>query len=453
MIDKNSQFMAILTNVGAAKLANANALGLPWKLAALGVGDSNETNPMPSATQTKLINERRRAPLNQLMIDPVNPAVIIAEQIIPADVGGWWVREIGLYDEDDDLVAVANCAPSYKALMDQGSARTLIVRMSLIVSSTGNIVLKIDPAVVLATREYVDQSIKNGKTAVAVKLETPRRISLTGALTGSGMFDGTADVSINAALGDSGAIPGTYTKVVIDKKGLVIGNEQLTHADIPSLPWSKITEGKPTTLGGYGITDALTKTGTAAAAVKLETGRTIALAGALTGSTTFDGTGNVSINATLADSGAIPGTYTKVVIDKKGLVVGNEQLTHADIPGLPWGKITDGKPTTLAGYGITDALGKTGTAAAAVKLETGRTIALAGALTGSTTFDGTGNVSINATLADSGVVAGAYPKVVINSKGLVVGSQNLVQSDIPNLPWSRISSGKPTTLDGYGISD
>ncbi|MEB0106644.1 phage tail protein [Pseudomonas sp. MH9.3] len=201
MIDQNSQFMAILTNVGAAKLANANSLGLPWKLAALGVGDANDTNPMPSATQTKLINELRRAPLNQLMIDPVNPAVIIAEQIIPADVGGWWVREIGLYDEDNDLVAVANCAPSYKALMDQGSARTLIVRMSLIVSSTGNIALKIDPAVVLATREYVDLSFD--------RVLPPNKT------------------------------PGTYFQVTTDKRGVVQSGRN------------------PTTLGGFGITDGL----------------------------------------------------------------------------------------------------------------------------------------------------------------------------------------------------
>jgi len=159
MIDRNSQFMAILTSVGAAKLANANALGIPWNLTALGVGDANGTDPIPSATQTKLINEQRRAPLNQLRVDPVNSAVIIAEQVIPADVGGWWIREIGLYDSDGDLVAVSNCAPSFKPALDQGSGRTQIVRMNFIVSSTNNIVLKIDPAVVLATREYVDLKV------------------------------------------------------------------------------------------------------------------------------------------------------------------------------------------------------------------------------------------------------------------------------------------------------
>ena len=103
MIDANSQFFAILTNVGMAKQANADALGVPWKITEMGVGDANPAgvenpaNPVPSPTQTKLLHEWRRRPLNQLKVDPVDPAIIIAEQIIPADEGGKWIREIGLY--------------------------------------------------------------------------------------------------------------------------------------------------------------------------------------------------------------------------------------------------------------------------------------------------------------------------------------------------------------------
>lgn len=159
MINETSQFFAILTNVGAAKQANADALGIPWKLTEMGVGDANGTDPIPSVTQTSLINEWRRRPLNQLLIDPLNPAVLIAEQVIPAEEGGYWIREIGLYDADGDLVAVANCAPSFKPVLSQGSGRVQIVRMNFIVNSTGNITLKIDPSVVLATREYVDKKI------------------------------------------------------------------------------------------------------------------------------------------------------------------------------------------------------------------------------------------------------------------------------------------------------
>ncbi|MEX5581457.1 phage tail protein [Pseudomonas lurida] len=192
MIDQNSQFMAILTNVGAAKLANANSLGLPWKLTALGVGDANGTDPVPSATQTKLINERRRAPLNQLLIDPVNAAVVIAEQVIPADIGGWWIRELGLYDEDGDLVAVSNCAPSFKPVLSQGSGRTQIVRMNFIVSSTGNIVLKIDPAIVLATRDYVDSAVTEALNKLDFKHSVLVATTAAIVLSGPQVIDGVA---------------------------------------------------------------------------------------------------------------------------------------------------------------------------------------------------------------------------------------------------------------------
>lgn len=160
MTDANTQFFAILTSVGKAKQANADALGIPWLITQMGVGDANNIDPViPAEGQTKLINEWRRRPLNRLFVDPVNPAVLIAEQVIPADEGGKWIREIGLYDADGDLVAVANCAPSFKPLLSQGSGRTQIVRMNFIVTSTGNIQLKIDPAVVLATRAFVEAAI------------------------------------------------------------------------------------------------------------------------------------------------------------------------------------------------------------------------------------------------------------------------------------------------------
>lgn len=192
MIDPNSQFFAILTAVGEAKQANADALGIPWKLTELGVGDANGTDPIPDRTQKKLINERRRRQLNKLSIDPANPNILIAEQIIPADEGGWWIREIGLYDADGDLVAVANCAPSYKPLMSQGSGRTQVVRVNFIVSSAANVVLMIDPAVVLATRKFVTDSITDAVNQQDVKQSV--LVATTGpiVLAGAQTIDGVA---------------------------------------------------------------------------------------------------------------------------------------------------------------------------------------------------------------------------------------------------------------------
>lgn len=91
-----------------------------------------------------------------LYIDPQNSSQIIAEQVIPETEGGWWIREVGLFDETGALIAVGNCPESYKPQLTEGSGRTQTVRMVLITSSTDNITLKIDPAVVLATRKYVD---------------------------------------------------------------------------------------------------------------------------------------------------------------------------------------------------------------------------------------------------------------------------------------------------------
>lgn len=190
MIDPNSQFFAILTAAGEAKQANADALGIPWKLTEMGVGDANGADPIPDRAQTRLINERRRRPLNKLSVDPANPNIIVAEQIIPADEGGWWIREIGLYDADGALVAVANCAPSYKPLMSQGSGRTQVVRMNFIVSSAASVVLKIDPAVVLATRQYVDDSIadtvnrQDAKASVLVATTGPIQLAGTPTIDG-----------------------------------------------------------------------------------------------------------------------------------------------------------------------------------------------------------------------------------------------------------------------------
>ncbi|HGW7494578.1 phage tail protein [Escherichia coli] len=152
----STKFYTLLTDIGAAKLASAAALGVPLKITHMAVGDGGGTLPTPDAKQTALVNEKRRAALNMLYIDPQNSSQIIAEQVIPENEGGWWIREVGLFDESGALIAVGNCPESYKPQLAEGSGRTQTVRMVLITSSTDNITLKIDPAVVLATRKYVD---------------------------------------------------------------------------------------------------------------------------------------------------------------------------------------------------------------------------------------------------------------------------------------------------------
>lgn len=153
------KYYAIVTNLGAAKIANAAALGTKLNITHMAVGDGGGTLPTPNASQTKLVNEWRRAAINTLSVDPANASQVIAEQVIPESEGGFWIREMGLFDADGTLIAVCNTPETYKPALQEGSGRTQTVRMILIVNSTDAITLKIDPSVVLATRQYADSKV------------------------------------------------------------------------------------------------------------------------------------------------------------------------------------------------------------------------------------------------------------------------------------------------------
>ena len=203
MVDKNSIFGGMLTTQGAAKKTNCDALGIPWEPRYMLIGDANGADPVPSPTQTKLVNQVYRAQLNQLRVSPTDANILIAELVLPPDVGGWWIRELALEDKDGVFCAVANAAPSYKPLLAQGSGRNQVVRMHIITSGTSNIQLKIDPSVVLATRQYVDETI-------------------------NGLLPANKPA-------------GTYTKVTVNDRGVFVSGSN------------------PTTLAGFGITDTYTK--------------------------------------------------------------------------------------------------------------------------------------------------------------------------------------------------
>ncbi|HIH5943094.1 TPA: phage tail protein, partial [Proteus mirabilis] len=128
------KFFALLTVIGANKLAKATALGTTLKITQMAVGDGGGTLPMPSEEQTKLVNEKRRAGINTLFIDSKNANQIVAEQVIPENEGGYWIREIGLFDDEGSLIAVGNCPETYKPQLQEGSGRTQTIRMILTVS-------------------------------------------------------------------------------------------------------------------------------------------------------------------------------------------------------------------------------------------------------------------------------------------------------------------------------
>lgn len=154
-----NKYKAIITTAGAAKIAAASAGGTQLKIVSMAVGDGNGTLPTPNPAQTKLVNEKYRAALNGLTIDKALKNHILAEMIIPANVGGFWLREMGLYDEAGTLIAVSNMAESYKPKLEEGSGRTQTLRMILIVSSTEAIQVIAGGDTVLATKDYVTDAI------------------------------------------------------------------------------------------------------------------------------------------------------------------------------------------------------------------------------------------------------------------------------------------------------
>ncbi|WP_256822140.1 MULTISPECIES: phage tail protein [unclassified Pseudomonas] len=314
MIDQNSQFFAILTAVGEAKQANATALGQPWTFSQMGVGDANNADPIPDRTQTRLINEWRRASVNQVRTDPANPNIIITEQVIPADVGGKWIREIALYDADGDMVAVANCAPSFKPLLVQGTGKTQIIRMNFIVANTASVVLKIDPAIVLATREYVDSQIVEAMAKMdfkhSVLVATTASIALSGVQTIDGVLlpaDARVLVKNQAAAKENGLY-------VVSSAGVWKRTQDAdTSVEVTPGLFVSVETG---TLNGDSVwqlvTDAPIVLDTTALSFEMAVGRT----------------------------GVSAGSYANVTVDKCGRVIAGTN------------------PSTLAGHGITDGLQK-----------------------------------------------------------------------------------------------
>ena len=156
----STKFKTIITTAGAEKLAAATVPGgKKVNITVMAVGDGGGTLPEPNAGQTKLINEVWRHALNKISQDSRNSNYIVAELVIPPEVGGFWMRELGLYDDEGALIAVANMAESYKPELAEGSGRAQTCRMVIIVSSIASVELSIDSTMVMATQDYVDDKL------------------------------------------------------------------------------------------------------------------------------------------------------------------------------------------------------------------------------------------------------------------------------------------------------
>ncbi|MEX3390346.1 tail fiber protein [Escherichia coli] len=155
------KFKTVITDTGAKKLAQAAAPdGKPVRLTHMAVGDGGGTLPTPDSKQTRLVHEVWRHTVNRIILDATHQNRIIAELVIPPETGGFWIREIGVFDEHGDLIAVGNTAESYKPAVAEGSGRAQTFRTILTVSSTATVALTVDNTMVMATVDYVDDKLK-----------------------------------------------------------------------------------------------------------------------------------------------------------------------------------------------------------------------------------------------------------------------------------------------------
>ena len=372
----------------------------------------------------------------------------------------------------------------------------------------------------LTANKYLTQSAADSRYVTS-----SRKVIAGTGLSGGGAL--TSDVTLS--LGTSGVVAGTYTKVMVDAYGRVTSGTNLSSTDIPNLDWSKITTGKPTTLAGYGITDAYTKTEADGKYVTIATAQTVS------GAKTFSATMKTSsvLPSTDANSAlggtanrwsnvySVNGVFSQNVTAK--LLSASESLQIGDAY-LKWDAANNAvyvikkDGTTPVGFYSTDWLsakgvskGSGGTGGASTLYQLVDVLAndtedgVEGAAAGKAlVFDGThwraGDAGLNESqlysyltankyltqsaadsryvtssrkviagtglsgggaltsdvtlsLGTSGVVAGTYTKVMVDAYGRVTSGTNLSSTDIPNLDWSKITTGKPTTLAGYGITD
>jgi hypothetical protein len=149
-----NEYYTLITTIGQAKLAAAAASEDSINLANIAVGDGSYT---PSVGQTSLVSEKWRASLSTVQTDAANPGRVIAEGVVPPEAGGWYIREVGLFDADGDLFAIAKFPETYKPVLESGSAKDLFLRLYLDVGSAAAVSLSVDPSLILATREYIGE--------------------------------------------------------------------------------------------------------------------------------------------------------------------------------------------------------------------------------------------------------------------------------------------------------
>jgi len=242
-----SKFKSIVTTIGQARIASAIESGKDVNITHLAVGDGNGSATEPSAGQTALVHETYRLALNSIKIDNKNANWIIAEAIIPASVGGFWRRAMGLFSAQGELIAVSNMADSYKPTLEEGSGRTQTLRMVLTVTDTDAVSLTIDDTLIIATEEYVNNLL--------AEHEASRRHP-DGTLTAKGF------VQLNSAVDSTSEVLAATPKAVKTSYDLAKSANDNANGRVPN---TRKVNGKAlsadinltaTDVGAYSITDS-----------------------------------------------------------------------------------------------------------------------------------------------------------------------------------------------------
>lgn len=306
-----NEFFTILTAVGMDKLAAAQVSGTMLQLTQMAVGDGDNGGYYnPTEAQATLKHEVWRGAINHLAVDANNPNWIVAELVIPDTVGGFYIREVGLLDATGALIAVGKFPESYKPTLATGSNKQLHVRMILEVSNASAVTLQVDPSVVLATRKYCDDKvaaeINKLDSKQSVRVATTAALALSGLQTVDGVVLVAGDrvlVKNQAAASENGiyvAAAANWTRAVdadasieVTPGMFVLVEQGSANADSV---W-QLTTDAPITLGATGLM------------FDMANGKT----------------------------GVVAGTYRSVTVNQRGQVIGGTN------------------PSTLSGYGITDA--------------------------------------------------------------------------------------------------
>ncbi|WP_302980398.1 phage tail protein, partial [Bilophila wadsworthia] len=381
----SQQFRTVTTNAGRNAVREALTQGKTVKLSHMSVGDGGGNPVTPLSTMTKLVNERFRAQINDIVLDPATPDLFTAELFIPQAEGGWYIREVGLWMDDGTLFAVGNTPLTEKPDISSGAATDLLVRLIIRVLDAATVSIEIDPAQVLATREYVDRKLdahnKDGGAHETLARKSVQIKAGTG-LTGGGTLEADRTLTVKygntagtACQGNDVRLADARTPKPHKATHQTGGSDAITPADIGAA--DKTIQIKPGTgLTGGGTLEAdrtLTVSyGTAAGTACQGNDARLSNARTPTAHKTTHRTGGTDA-LTPADIGAAPASHTSV--EATDTVLGHAKASQTTPKAAGTAAVGTEKSTFARGDHMHPAQTTiTGNAGTATKLSTARTI-------------------------------------------------------------------------------